>query len=131
MKIKIQTIKVLIILCLYAFPAFSQNATKTEDCNRILQTAMELFNNAKYGSAIHEFQKLQEMAGSGSVYADEAAYHIPVCYLEMGNQNGRGSLEAFIEQHPGWQGSSVHGSGWEMPILTGNSTNRHWFLIKK
>ena len=101
MKIKIQAIKVLIILCLHAFSAFSQNATNTEDCNRILQTAMELFNNGKYGSAVHEFQKLQEMAEPGSIFTDEAGYHIPVCYLEMGNQNGRGALEAFVEQHPG------------------------------
>ena len=101
MKIKNQAIKVLIILCLYAFQANAQNATNTEDCNRILQTAMELFNNAKYGSAIQEFQKLQKMAEPGSIFTDEAAYHIPVCYLEMGNQNGRGSLEAFVEQHPG------------------------------
>ena len=101
MKLKIQAIKVLIFLCLNAFPAWSQNATITADCNGILKTAMELFNAGKYGSAIHEFQKLQEVAEPGSFYTDEAAYHIPACYLEMGNQNGRAMLESFIGQHPG------------------------------
>ena len=101
MKLKIQAIKVLIFLCLNAFPAWSQNATITADCNGILKTAMELFNAGKYGSAIHEFQKLQEVAEPGSFYMDEAAYHIPACYLEMGNQNGRAMLESFIGQHPG------------------------------
>src|ERR1035437_4605305 len=100
MKIKSQIIKVFVIFFFYAFPLYSQPVTTPENCKEILRTAMELFNAEKYGSAVHEFQKLREIAEQGSVFANEADYHIPVCYLEMGNQNGRSMLEAFIKISP-------------------------------
>jgi len=100
MKIKSQIIKVFVIFFFYSFPVYSQPVSTTENNKETLRTAMELFNAEKYGSAIHEFQKLRELAEPGSVFADEADYHIPVCYLEMGNQNGRSMLEAFIEEAP-------------------------------
>ncbi|MCX6239628.1 MAG: tetratricopeptide repeat protein [Bacteroidia bacterium] len=100
MKIKSQIIKVFVIFFFYAFPLYSQPAATPEDCKEIFRTAMELFNAEKYGSAIHEFQKLRGITEPGSVFADEADYHIPVCYLEMGNQNGKSMLEAFIKDSP-------------------------------
>ena len=100
MKIKSQIIKVFVIFFFYAFPVHAQPVSTTEDCKETLRTAMELFNAEKYGSAIQEFEKLRGIAQSGSVFADEADYHIPACYLEMGNQNGRSMLESFIEDAP-------------------------------
>ncbi len=100
MRIKGQIIKVFVIFFFYAFPLYSQPVYTQENCKETLRTAMELFNAEKYGSAIHEFQKLREIAVPGSVFADEADYHIPVCYLEMGNQNGRSMLEAFVKDAP-------------------------------
>jgi len=100
MKIKSQIIKVFVIFFFYALPLFSQPVTTHENGKEIFRTAMELFNAEKYGSAVHEFQKLREIAEPGSVFANEADYHIPVCYLEMGNQNGRSMLEAFIKSTP-------------------------------
>ena len=100
MKIKSQIIKVFVIFFFYTFPLYSQPVATPENCKEILRTAMELFNAEKYGSAVHEFQKLRVIAEPGSVFMDEADYHIPVCYLEMGNQNGRSMLEAFIKDSP-------------------------------
>ena len=100
MKIKSQIIKAFVIFFFYSFPLFSQPVATQENCKETFRTAMELFNAEKYGSAIHEFQKLREIAVPGSVFADEADYHIPVCYLEMGNQNGRSMLEAFVKTAP-------------------------------
>lgn len=102
MKIKIrsQIIKVLAALFFYSVPSFSQPVVTSADSKEIFRTATELFNAEKYGSALHEFQKLQESAEPGSVYADEANYYIPACYLEMGNLNGRGMLEAFVKDFP-------------------------------
>lgn len=100
MKIKSQIIKVFVIFFFYALPLYSQPVATHENGKEILRTAMELFNAEKYGSAVHEFQKLREIAEQGSVFANEADYHIPVCYLEMGNQNGRSMLEAFIKSTP-------------------------------
>ncbi len=99
-KAKSQLIKVFVVFFFYAFPLFSQPVVTPESSKEISRTAMELFNAKKYGSAIHEFQKLREIAEPGSVFADEADYHISVCYLEMGNQNGRSMLEAFIKNSP-------------------------------
>lgn len=100
MKIKSQIIKVFVIFFFYSFPLYSQPVATQENSKETLRTAMELFNAGKYGSAIYEFQKLQEMADPGSVFADEADYHISVCYLEMGNKKGRGMLEAYIKDSP-------------------------------
>ena len=100
MKIKSRIIKVFVIFFFYAFPLYSQPVATPENCKEIFRTAMELFKAEKYGSAIHEFQKLRRIAEPGSVFMDEADYHIPVCYLEMGNQNGWSMLEAFIADSP-------------------------------
>ena len=100
MKIKSQIIKVFVILFFYSFPLYAQPVAAPENCKETFRTAMELFNAEKYGSAVHEFQKLREIAAPGSVFIDEADYYIPVCYLEMGNQNGRGMLESFIQKSP-------------------------------
>ncbi len=100
MKIKSQIIKAFVIFFFYSFPLFSQPVATRENCKETFRTAMELFNAEKYGSAIHEFQKLREIAAPGSAFVDEADYHIPVCYLEMGNQNGRSMLETFIKDAP-------------------------------
>ena len=101
MKIKNQIVKTFVIFFFYTFPAYSQPVTTPADSKEIFRTSMELFNSEKYGAAISEFQKLRRLADPGSVFADEADYHIPVCYLEMGNQNGRSMLEAFIKNSPG------------------------------
>jgi len=100
MKIKSQIIKAFVIFFFYAFPAYSQPVVTSENCEETLRTAMELFNAEKYGSAVHEFQKLRGIAVPGSVFVDEADYHIPVCYLEMENEKGRGMLEEFIKSAP-------------------------------
>jgi TolA-binding protein len=100
MKMKSQIIKVFVIFFFYAFPLHAQPVATPENCKETLRTAMELFNAEKYGSAIYEFQKLHGMAEPGSVFADEADYHIPVCYLEMGNKKGRSMLESFIKDSP-------------------------------
>lgn len=101
MKAKKQIISVFVIFFFFASPLYPQPAATTGHCKEILRTATELFSAEKYGSAIHEFEKLRELAEPGSVFADEADYHIPVCYLEMGNKIGKSSLEKFIGQHPG------------------------------
>jgi len=100
MKIKSQLIKLFVIFFFSSLSLYSQPVATPENCKETLRTAMELFNAEKYGSAIHEFQKLRDMSLPGSVYVDEADYHIPVCFLEMGNQNGRSMLEAFIKAAP-------------------------------
>ena len=100
MKIKSQIIKVFVILFFYSFPLYAQPVAAPENSKETFRTAMELFNAEKYGSAVHEFQKLRDIAAPGSVFIDEADYYIPVCYLEMGNQNGRGMLESFIQKSP-------------------------------
>ncbi len=99
MKIKSQLIKVFVIFFLYTFPLYAQPVSAPQSCKEILRTSMELFNAEKYGAAIFEFQKLQEFAEPASVFADEANYHIPVCYLEIGNPNGRKMVEAFIAEN--------------------------------
>lgn len=101
MKIKNQIVKTFVIFFFYSFPTYSQPVTTPDDSKEIFRTSMELFNAEKYGAAISEFQKLRRSADPGSVFADEADYHIPVCFLEMGNQNGRSMLEAFIKNSPG------------------------------
>jgi len=101
MKIGNQIFKVLVIIICYAFPAQSQTVAAPENCFGIFRIAMELFNAEKYGAAIYEFRQLQELAEPGSVFVDEADYHISVCYLEMGNQKGRSMLEKFIKGSPG------------------------------
>jgi len=100
MKIKSQIIKAFVVFSIYALPLYSQPVSTRENCKETLRTAMELFNAEKYGSAMHEFQKLREIAVPGSVFVDEADYHIPVCYLEMENEKGRSMLEAFIKDAP-------------------------------
>ncbi len=100
MKIKSQIIKAFVILFLYVHPVFGQPEATRDNRKETLRTAMELFYAEKYGSAIHEFQKLYTIAEPGSVFTDEADYHIPAAYLEMGNKNGRSMLEKFIEDSP-------------------------------
>ena len=97
MKIKSQLIKIFVIFFFYSFQLYSQPASTPGNREEIFRTAMELFNADKYGSAVHEFQKLRDVVGQRSVFADEANYYIAVCYLEMGNQNGRSMLEAYIK----------------------------------
>ena len=100
MKIKSQLIKIFVIFFFYSFQLYSQPASTPGNREEIFRTAMELFNADKYGSAVHEFQKLRDVVGQRSVFADEANYYIAVCYLEMGNQNGRSMLEAYIKDEP-------------------------------
>jgi tetratricopeptide (TPR) repeat protein len=100
MKIKSQLLKVFVIFSFYTFTLQAQPVAVTRSCEEIFRTAMELFNAEKYGAAIFEFEKLQVVAPPGSVYIDEAGYHIPVCYLEMGNPNGRKMLEVFVDRNP-------------------------------
>jgi tetratricopeptide (TPR) repeat protein len=100
MRIKSQIITVFVIFFFYAFPLYSQPVATRDNCTETLRTAMELFNAEKYGSAIHEFEKLRDRSQPGSAFAGEADYHISVCYLEMGNQNGRKMLEVYIKKAP-------------------------------
>ena len=100
MRIKSQVIKVFVIFFLYVFPLHAQTIDGPEDCKEIFKTSIELFNSENYGAALFEFQKLSEMAQPGSTYADEADYFIRVCYLEMGNSNGRMLLETFVTSNP-------------------------------
>ena len=88
------------IFSFYVFPAQAQPVSAPEDLNEIFRTSMELFNAEKYGAAIYKFQQLEQVAPSGAVYADEADYHICVCYLEMGNPIGRKMIEEFIASNP-------------------------------
>ncbi len=100
MKIKSQIIKAFVISFLCVHPVFGQPEATRDNREETLRTAMELFYAEKYGSAIHEFQKLYDIAEPGSVFTDEADYHIPAAYLEMGNKNGRSMLEKFIKDSP-------------------------------
>ena len=100
MKIKIQLIKVFVIFFFYAFPVHAQPAVTPENSKEIFRMAMELFNAGNYGAALPEFQKLAKLVEPGSVYFHEADYHLRVCYLEMGNSNGRTMLETFIVNNP-------------------------------
>src|SRR5665647_131755 len=97
MRIKSQIIKVFVIFFFCGFSAYSQPVVTRDNSKEIFRTAIELFNAEKYGSAVHEFEKLREIADPGSAYVNEADYYISVCYLEMGNQNGQSMLEAFIK----------------------------------
>ncbi len=100
MKIKIQLFKVFLIFFLYAYPVYAQQVVGQENSKEIFRTAMELFNAENYGAALPLFQKLLGIAEPVSVLAQEADYHIRVCYLEMGNSNGKAMLESFISSNP-------------------------------
>ena len=100
MKIKIQLFKLFLIFFLCAFHAYAQPVVSAPNGREIFRTAKELFNAQNYGAALPEFQKLLGIAESGSVLALEADFHIRVCYLEMGNSNGRAMLESFITTNP-------------------------------
>ncbi len=100
MKIKIQLLKVFLIFFLYTDPMFAQPVVGQGNSKEIFRTAMELFNAENYGAALPQFQKLMGIAEPVSVLAQEADYHIRVCYLEMGNSNGRAMLESFISSNP-------------------------------
>ena len=100
MKYKKLLIILYIFLSLNTLQGFGQDNGQKDQCQILLKSATELYNGDKFGSALHEFQKLKAMVEPGSLYADEADYHISVCYLEMGNQNGKSLLEAFILNHP-------------------------------
>ena len=84
MKIKIQLLKVFLIFFLYTDPMFAQPVVGQGNSKEIFRTAMELFNAENYGAALPQFQKLMGIAEPVSVLAQEADYHIRVCYLEMG-----------------------------------------------
>ena len=100
MKIKIQLIKVFVIFFFYAFSLQAQPVAISENGKEIFRIAMELFNTENYGAALAEFQKLDKIAEPGSMFATEADYHERVCYLEMGNSNGRSMLETYILKNP-------------------------------
>ncbi len=100
MKIKGQLIKVFVFFFFYASAISAQTTDSPENCKEIFRTSIELFNAENYGAALFEFQRVRDLSSSGSVYAGEADYFIRVCYLEMGNSNGRGMLESFIANNP-------------------------------
>ena len=100
MKHKILSIKVILIALFFASPAYSQPVVTNGNGEETFRIAKELFAAEKYGSALHEFEKLREQSKPGDTYSDEADYYIPVCYMEIGIKNGRSLLEHFIETHP-------------------------------
>ena len=100
MKIKGQLIKVFVIFFFYVFSLQAQSVTAPENNREIFRTSIELFNAENYGAALFGFQKLRERSEPGSAFADEADYFIRVCYLEMGNSNGRMMLEKYIAENP-------------------------------
>ena len=100
MKIKSQLIKVFVIFFFFALRVSAQNSDSPGNCKEIFRTSIELFNAENYAAALFEFQKLSEMSEPGSIYADESDYFIRVCYLEMGNSNGRALLEKFVVDNP-------------------------------
>lgn len=100
MKHKLLSIKLILILLLFTSPAWSQTSVTSNSGEETFRLAKELFSSEKYGSALHEFEKLREQLSPGSIYEDEIEFYIPVCYLELGYKNGRSELEHFIETHP-------------------------------
>jgi len=100
MKHKLQSIKLLLIVLLFTLPGWSQSVVTPKSSEEIFRLAKELFEAEKYGSALHEFEKLREQSKPGDIYEDDIEFYIPVCYLEMGNKNGRSQLEHFIETRP-------------------------------
>ncbi len=85
---------------LSAFCAWSQPAITPKNGEETFRIAKELFNEGKYGSALHEFEKLRDLNKIHDIYDDEVEFYIPVCHLELGNENGRNQLLHFIETHP-------------------------------
>ena len=100
MKIKVQLFKVFLIFFLYTFQVYAQPVVTPNSGKEVFRTAMELFNAGNYGAALPQFQRLVDISEPVSVLAQEADYHICVCYLEMGNSNGRSMLESFIASNP-------------------------------
>lgn len=100
MKHKLQSIKLLLIILLFSSPSWSQPVVTSGSGEETFRIAKELFSAEKYGSALHEFEKLRDQSKNGSIYEDDIEFYIPVCYLELGNENGRSQLEHFIATHP-------------------------------
>lgn len=100
MKHKTQSIKLILIALVFTSSAYAQIPGAQKGGEETFRIAKELFLAEKYGSALHEFEKLRQEQNTGSIYEDDIAFYIPVCCLEMGNKSGRGQLEYFIESHP-------------------------------
>lgn len=90
----------LLILFAFSLPSRSQPVVIPNNGEETYRIAKELFNEGKYGSALHEFEILRNMPESVDNYNDEAEYYIAVCYLELGNESGRDQLLYYIETHP-------------------------------
>jgi tetratricopeptide (TPR) repeat protein len=100
MENKLRSFRLLLILLFFTFPSWCQPTVSPKNGEETYRIAKELFNEGNYGSALHEFEKLRDLPESGGIYDDEIEFYIPVCHLELGNENGRNQLLYFIESHP-------------------------------
>ncbi len=100
MKYKLRSIKLLPILIFFSLSVLGQQHYPSDDGEKTYRIAKELFSEGKYASALNEFENLRKITGTENRYSDEIDYYIPVCYLELGNAEGRSRLKYFMESHP-------------------------------
>jgi TolA-binding protein len=63
------------------------------------QTATQLYENKKFGSAMKKFQELRQ-SNQGSTLATEAEFYAAMCALHLGHNNAQKLIDQFIKKHP-------------------------------
>ncbi len=101
-------LKTLLAAMLFSLPVFAQHLVKPTETGEVFRSGVELFQAEKYGSAMHQFEKVMANCSPQSAFYVESAYYIAVCHLESGNVNGRQELENFIAEYP--QSAQMNGA---------------------
>ncbi len=79
---------------------YAQSGTYFRPDNELYQTALELYQQGKYGSSLSLFDQLKKEVDSNSQLATEASFYSAMSALKLGNRDGVKLADRFIAENP-------------------------------
>lgn len=93
------TLLLLFIIIPLSF-VYAQKGTGSRSDNELYQTALELYQQGKYGSSLSLFEQLKKNADPNSQMSTEATYYCAVNTLKLGNRDGVRLVDRFVHEYP-------------------------------
>ncbi len=90
----------ILLLSIFYFNSFSQNTTYPLSETDKYHTAIELYENGNYGSALRLFEELRNETVDQSASAVESGFYKAMCSIHLKHNTAEKRLDNFIRQHP-------------------------------
>ncbi|TKG95990.1 tetratricopeptide repeat protein [Puteibacter caeruleilacunae] len=97
-NLSIYTILILLFLSL-SITSNAQLSRRSSSAVRKFQTATELYENGKYGSAMDLFSDLASSRRTATTIANESEFYALLCALQLGHNNSEKNLKEFLKKN--------------------------------